>query len=208
CRCVPSIQPSRSTTGTTSGTRISRTVHSSLRPRWPRCARSSSTACAVREEAGMSEDVGVLRAIWIKRVRLGPMDRVGEATLVENRGILRNANQNGRRQVTLIEEEVWQQLMSQLGADLDPSARRANLMISAVRLADSRDRLLRIGECVIDIRGETRPCERMDEALPGLRRISFAVYQAAPEGELSEEQRGGAAARLRRPPVAVTGRCI
>src|SRR5690606_26694303 len=38
-----------------------------------------------------------------------------------------------------------------------------------VRLADSRDRLLRIGECVIDIRGETRPCERMDEALPGLR---------------------------------------
>ena len=117
----------------------------------------------------MSEDVGVLRAIWIKRVRLGPMDPVGEATLVENRGILRNANQNGRRQVTLIEEEVWQQLMSQLGADLDPSARRANLMISGVRLADSRDRLLRIGECVIDIRGETRPCERMDEALPGLR---------------------------------------
>ena len=83
----------------------------------------------------MSEDVGVLRAIWIKRVRLGPMDPVGEATLVENRGILGNANQNGRRQVTLIEEEVWQQLMSQLGADLDPSARRANLMISGVRLA-------------------------------------------------------------------------
>lgn len=102
-------------------------------------------------------------------MRRGPMDAVAEATLVENRGILGNANQNGRRQVTIIEEEAWQRLMAETGGELDPSSRRANLMISGVSLANSRDRLLRIGECVIDIRGETRPCERMDEALPGLR---------------------------------------
>ena len=112
---------------------------------------------------------GVLRAIWIKRMRLGPMDPVNEASLVENRGILGNANQNGRRQVTIIEEETWQRLMQETGGSLDPSSRRANLMISGVHLAETRDRLLRIGECIIDIRGETRPCERMDEALPGLR---------------------------------------
>lgn len=116
-----------------------------------------------------TEPSGVLRAIWIKRVRLGPMDPVAEATLVENRGIVGNANQNGRRQVTIIEEEVWQRLMRETGGDLDPSSRRANLMITGVPLANSRDQLVRIGECVIDIRGETRPCERMDEALPGLR---------------------------------------
>jgi MOSC domain-containing protein YiiM len=110
-----------------------------------------------------------LVAIWIKRARRGPMDQVDTATLVENRGIEGNANQNGRRQVTIIDEQTWQRLMTELDASLDPSARRANLMIRGLPLADSRDRLLRIGECVIDVRGETRPCERMDEALPGLR---------------------------------------
>lgn len=112
---------------------------------------------------------GILRGIWIKRMRLGPMDPVDHAALIENRGIVGNANQNGRRQVTIIEEEVWSRLMASLGGALDPSRRRANLMVSGVSLLDSRDRLLRIGECLIDIRGETRPCERMDEALPGLR---------------------------------------
>lgn len=117
-----------------------------------------------------TEPSGVLRAIWIKRMRLGPMDPVAEATLVENRGIVGNANQNGRRQVTIIEEEVWQRLMRETGGDLDPSSRRANLMITGVPLANSRDQLVRIGECVIDIRGETRPCERMDERSPACAR--------------------------------------
>lgn len=121
------------------------------------------------EPATRDDAVGVLRALWIKRMRRGPMDAVDRAVLVADRGIEGNANQNGRRQVTIIEEEVWQQLMARLGGTLDPSSRRANVMISGLRLAGSRDRLLRIGECVIDIRGETRPCERMDEALPGLR---------------------------------------
>lgn len=117
----------------------------------------------------MTPTSAVLRAIWIKRMHRGPMDPVQEATLVENRGIVGNANQNGRRQVTIIEEEVWHRLMEDLAGDVDPSARRANLMISGLSLNASRDRLLRVGSCVIDIRGETRPCERMDEALPGLR---------------------------------------
>lgn len=113
---------------------------------------------------------GTLEAIWIKRAKRGVMDPAESAVLNANKGIAGNANRVGnRRQVTIIEREVWQRLMTELGASIDPSARRANLMVSGVSLEKTRGKILRVGPCRIEIKGETTPCERMDEALPGLR---------------------------------------
>ncbi len=97
------------------------------------------------------------------------MNGVAQAVLETGRGLVGNANQGGRRQVTLIERERFAEQVASLGGTLDPSARRANLMVTGLALANSRGRTLRIGASRIRIFGETKPCERMDEALPGLR---------------------------------------
>jgi MOSC domain-containing protein YiiM len=98
------------------------------------------------------------------------MDPVTRGTLVAGRGLEGNADQGRRRQVTVIERERWNGLMRELGSSVSPSARRANLMVSGIELAHTRDRILRVGHCRLRIAGETRPCERMEAALPGLRR--------------------------------------
>jgi MOSC domain-containing protein YiiM len=114
--------------------------------------------------------VGRLERIWIKRNRLGPMDPRERASLVAGRGLAGSQNQGGIRQVTILVRERWDDLMRELGANLDPAARRANLLVSNLDLLDSRGRILRVGACRLRVGGETRPCDRMDEALPGLRR--------------------------------------
>jgi MOSC domain-containing protein YiiM len=112
-----------------------------------------------------------LERIWLKRGKGGPMDPVDSAQLEVGGGLRGNANRGGRRQVTIISRERWAELMVALGADLSPAARRANLMVSNLDLENSRGRELRVGATRLKINGETRPCELMDEAYPGLQSL-------------------------------------
>jgi MOSC domain-containing protein YiiM len=111
---------------------------------------------------------GRLVAIFLKRGHGGVMDAQANA-VVDERGLVGNANRGGFRAITLMSSDRWNELMNEVGATLGPEARRANLILSGIDLENTRGRTLAIGACCLRIGGETRPCELMDEAAAGLQ---------------------------------------
>jgi MOSC domain-containing protein YiiM len=127
---------------------------------------------------------GRVEAIWVKRAHRGPMDPVADAQLIAGHGMAGSVDRSRRRQVTILTREAWDACMVELDAAIDPSARRANILVSGIDLAHTRGRILQIGDARLAIGGELTPCERMEEVFPGL--------QAA----LRPEWRGGAFAQV------------
>lgn len=130
---------------------------------------------------------GRVEALWTKRAHRGVMDGHHEVTCVAGKGIRGSTGRSSTRQVTIIAQEQWNAMMRELGGAVDPGARRANIMVSGVDLAKSRGRVLRLGGVRVRIRGETRPCERMDEALPGLRTAMDLEWRGGAFGEVLDD---------------------
>ncbi len=130
--------------------------------------------------------MGRVEQIWLKRVRRGPMDPRRRAVAVAGRGLDGNANQGGKRQVTVISADAWRAVERELGGAVDPVLRRANLLVSGVELAGSRGRLLRVGGCRLLIHGELRPCRQMEESRGGLQAALSRDWRGGVYGEVVE----------------------
>lgn len=137
----------------------------------------------------MSGQDGRIDSIWIKRFKRGPMDAAREAMLVAGRGIVGNANQGGKRQVTIIAREAWDAVVAELGGEIAPATRRANVMVSGVELANSRGRVLLIGDCRLRVYGETKPCWQMEEAHPGLQSAMRPDWRGGAFAEVLDDGR-------------------
>ena len=131
----------------------------------------------------MSE-TGRLERIYLRPSARTPVREVEAAEAKVGSGLAGDHARGGKREVTLISREAWERACEELGEILEPSARRANLLLGGVDLAQSRGRKLQIGGVVLEINGETKPCQLMDDTRLGL-------WDA-----LKPEWRGGVYARV------------
>ncbi len=125
--------------------------------------------------------------IWIKRAHRGPMDPAERAQVVAGKGIVGNANQGGKRQVTIVSKKHWGEVTAPLGEVPDPRLRRANLLVSDIDFSDARGKILKIGNVRIRIYGETRPCEQMEAAVSGLKNAMSVPWGGGAFGEILDD---------------------
>ena len=115
------------------------------------------------------------------------MDSAERARVVAGKGIVGNANQGGKRQVTIVSNKHWTDVTAPLGDTPDPRLRRANLLVSDIDFSDARGKILKIGKVRVRIYGETRPCEQMEAAAPGLRDAMSVPWGGGAHGEVLDD---------------------
>jgi len=112
---------------------------------------------------------GRVEGLAIKPAHYAPLREV-EAIAVTEDGIEGSAFATSVRRVTLLFAEQWDEIQRELGASLPWPLRRANVLVSGLRPQQLLKKTVRLGEVELRIHGETKPCGRMDDAHPGLKR--------------------------------------
>jgi MOSC domain-containing protein YiiM len=114
--------------------------------------------------------MGRLAAIARKSSKGAPMEELSEARISEAAGLEGDARgQPGSRQITVVATGGWAAACADLGAEVPWTLRRANLLVEGVELPRTAGTWLNIGDVVLEVTGETTPCERMDQEHAGLR---------------------------------------
>ncbi|MCP5378808.1 MAG: MOSC domain-containing protein [Novosphingobium sp.] len=95
---------------------------------------------------------------------------------------------HNRRQISLIEADGWQAAMAELGADIEWWQRRANLLVSGLRLPRREGAKIRVGSSlVIEVTMECDPCNRMEAIRPGLKAALMPDWRGGVLGRVLED---------------------
>ena len=111
---------------------------------------------------------------------------VPNAEAVPGTGLQGDQKRGRTRQVTLLATEAWEAATAELGVGAPPSSRRANIVIRGLDLEDTLGRCLRLGPVLIQVHGETDPCEMMDRVAPGLKEALIPHRRAGVFGAVIE----------------------
>lgn len=103
-----------------------------------------------------------------KKIR-APMETLNTVTVDEKTGLAGDIRGGAlKRQVTILSAEAWNSVCEELKTELPWTTRRANILVSGIKLPQESGYQIQIGEVLLEVTRQTDPCERMDEQYLGL----------------------------------------
>jgi MOSC domain-containing protein YiiM len=130
------------------------------------------------------KSIGRVLSIALRQQDKRQMTEVTEADAERDGGLVGDLAARPERGVTLIAAGQWREVQKELQAELPWYTRRANVFVEADSLGELIGARIKIGDVVLQIEGETRPCDLMDRLHFGLR------------GVLKPDARGGVHGRV------------
>ncbi|GIK17705.1 MAG: molybdenum cofactor biosynthesis protein [Planctomycetota bacterium] len=118
----------------------------------------------------LPQQIRIGRVVGIA-VRTGPgapMKELDEVLAATDGGLAGDNPSSPRRGVTLISQPQWRKANEELGSDLPWHTRRANVLVDAPSLGDLIGTTIALGNVLVRVEGETKPCAVMDAAQAGL----------------------------------------
>jgi MOSC domain-containing protein YiiM len=131
--------------------------------------------------------MGSLIGIAGRGVSRAPMEKRDHASISTEFGLIGDCKGSKfpERQITILAIEDWNAALDVLGGiDLDWTVRRANLLVSGIKLPRGKGSQIAIRDVIVEVRDQTSPCQQMEKAQAGLRRA------------LSDDWRGGVTCRV------------
>ena len=135
-------------------------------------------------ESSVTGGSGVLRSIAIRPSDGDAMTEVNACEVLTGGGLVGENRPSGKREVTLLSAEAWNDTCRELKSDLPWTLRRANLLVDGIDLAATPGRTIAVGEVRIQVHGETRPCGIMDKQHAGLRAALVPDGRGGVTGEI------------------------
>ncbi len=127
---------------------------------------------------------GVVRGIAYRPDHLKPMVEVTAQHASSGRGIEGDRRAKGKRGITLLSAERWADVVREIGQPLPWHTRRANVLVEGVDLLPLIGYHLRIGDLIVKVWDETRPCDEMEEFCVGLKEALKPNGRGGVHGEI------------------------
>jgi MOSC domain-containing protein YiiM len=113
--------------------------------------------------------VASVTRLFVRPTKGAPTEEADHVEATAGKGLEGDHAAGGKRQITLLDADSWADVCTALGTEIDPAARRANVLVEGMRMGSTIGQDLQLGACRVQVVGETGPCSMLEDVAPGLR---------------------------------------